>query len=308
MTPHGEVGPPSALPLPGCFSQQADPCGKTGQVWCLEQSRVMAAVASPGRGDEAQNGTGCPSTVPSPVRVQGRHSHAPLPGKLMPVPPTHQGGGAVGATGHLDPPLRPRGRLGTGEPAMCHPVPVPPTACARAQQYRECLAFPVPAGCLPAAAGSSLPGRRRRGDGRVTATLPSPFPVPLLPAAPHMAPAMGLAPPPAQDPKPLTPGAVLPPPRTPASLAQGWEPGAGSVPCSLHLLLMMLAGFLAAGASSGSESRTSLAAWWGWRQIKSLGSRRGQAGAGSEGQGWAPSALKSLGTGYGCREKGSGQV
>lgn len=184
------------------------------------------AVASPGRGDEAQNGTGCPSTVPSPVRVQGRHSHAPLPGKLMPVPPTHQGGGAVGATGHLDPPLRPRGRLGTGEPAMCHPVPVPPTACARAQQYRECLAFPVPAGCLPAAAGGSLPGRRRRGDGRVTATLPSPFPVPLLPAAPHMAPAMGLAPPPAQDPKPLTPGAVLPPPPNPRIPGSGL--GAGS--------------------------------------------------------------------------------
>lgn len=47
---------------------------------------------------------------------------------------------------------------------MCHPVPVPPTACARAQQYRECLAFPVPAGCLPAGAGTGGGGAGMAGS------------------------------------------------------------------------------------------------------------------------------------------------
>lgn len=171
----------------------------------------MAAVASAGRGDEPQNGTRCPSAVPSPVWVQGWHSPVPLPTKLMPVPHTQRQGGCGG---HLHPPLKPRGRLGSREQAMCHPVPVPPTACARAQQHRECLAFPVPAGCLPAGAAEE---EERGWQGHCHAPL-------TLPAAPHMALAMGLASPTAQDPKPLTPGAP-PNPRIPGSgLGAGsWE-------------------------------------------------------------------------------------
>lgn len=124
---------------------------------------------------------------------------------------------------------------------------------------------------------------------------PSPFPVPPcilapLPTVPHVAPAVGLASLTVQDPQALGSrqgqggvpawSRVCPLPTSnpgpPHPLAQGWELGAGSVPSSLHLLLMTLAGFLAAGASSGSESRTSLAAWWGWRQINTPAAAAGR--------------------------------
>lgn len=136
MTPHGEVGPPQPCPSPA-----AAPSRRIR----AEKQVKFGAWSSPGSGQRLpqQGGEMNPKTVPplSPALCGDRAGTAVR--KVMPVPPPNRG---CGATGHPCPHLRPHGGPGSGELAMS-PCPRPSHAvCARAQQRRECLALPGPAG------------------------------------------------------------------------------------------------------------------------------------------------------------------
>lgn len=307
----GGVSPQPALtllpPLPGCFSRQVDPCGKTGQI-----RSSAAALGSrqwlPHRGGEPNPETG-QAAPPSPPPLWGEELAAPprtcpraplaafAPAHTPPLP--NQGWGWGGSL--LGPLLRPRRRLGTGRRATL--VPVPPAASARAQRRRECLAFLVPAGCLPAGAGRSLPGgmkRRKRkgpqGHRRDPLTLPR---ATLHPGTPSHGAARGTSrgvgiPDGAGSPSPRLPTGtggcpclvpcVSPPhlqPRPPASPCAGL--GAGSWERAIFSPSAPddAGGFFGSGSLLRQREQNQSGCLVGLETNKHAGSRRGQAGAGS---------------------------